>query len=368
MLEQLKQRLVRLPRRWKRLLTIAFDVLALWLSVWLAYNLRLGGIFDPRPVQVLVGAVAPVIAVPIFIRLGLYRAVIRYLPDRMLVVIAQAMFLATVGWVAVLFLTAMYGLSGVPRSVPVIYFILGTAIIAGSRFSVKRWLGVPPPPSGERGYVLIYGANEAGVQLAAALATNRRARVAGFIDDDRAFHGHDVAGYRVYPPSAIDGLVRNIGVSEIVVSMPSLPLARRQQIYESLRALPVRISTLPAITDLASGKYPVAALREIDIDDLLGRRAGSSCSMPTNSRSTRSAGGSIRRAMSRSSRCSARSPTSRWCAACSPGTASRRCSTRRPISMCRCSRAICSKGCGTTSSAPRPWHRRRWTSASAISC
>ena len=271
MLEQLKNRALGLPRPWKRAVTVAFDVVALLAVLWAAYGLRLGESFAPGWTQLLLIIAAPLIAIPIFLRMGLYRAVIRYLPERTILVIVQAMALATACWSALLFLTAMWGANGAPRSVPVLFFVLGTIVIAGSRFALKRWLGVLPPLRRKAEQVLIYGANDAGIQLASALSADGGKRVAGFLDDDPGFHGRDLVGYRVHGPDDLPALIRNTGIGEIILAMPTLSLARRQEIYATLAAYPVKIRTLPAISDLAAGKYAVGALREIDIDDLLGR-------------------------------------------------------------------------------------------------
>jgi len=271
MLERLKQWALRLPRPWKRAINVTFDVVVLLLSLWLAYALRLGRGFTPTPVQIGLALAAPIIAVPVFVRMGLYRAVIRYLPERAIVTVAQAMVLAAGGWAVVVYLTAMYGLSGAPRSIPVLYFVLGTALIGGSRFIVKRWLGVPPSRRRPTGLTLIYGANDAGMQLVSALSAQDGGRIAGFIDDDPAYQGRDLAGYRVHSPEMVGDLIANLGVSEVIISLPQATAAHRRDIYASLNNHPVKIRTLPAIADLAAGKYAVGALREIDIDDLLGR-------------------------------------------------------------------------------------------------
>jgi FlaA1/EpsC-like NDP-sugar epimerase len=270
MIEWLRRSARDLSRPWKRVVTIGFDVVALVFVLWLSYRLRLGDPFVPTVTQLGLMALAPLIAVPIFIRMGLYRAVIRYLPDRTIIVIAQAMLLTTVIWVAVLFLTELYAHAGVPRSIPVLFFTFGTLLIAASRFFVK-WSLAGEIERGPRGMVLIYGADASGVQLASALSANGSRRVAGFLDDDPSLQGRDVMGLRVYSPDAVSDLVRNLGVGEVILTIPSVSAARRSEIYHWLSDFPVKVRTLPAITDLAAGKYDVGMLRQIDIDDLLGR-------------------------------------------------------------------------------------------------
>src|SRR5690606_34287846 len=110
---------------------------------------------------------APIVAIPVFVRMGLYRTVVRYLPERAMWTILQAMLMATVAWVFLVFLSEMAGRGVVPRSVPIIYFGIGTFIISGSRFAAK-WLFLTRSTRrvADREGVIIYGAGEAGIQLA----------------------------------------------------------------------------------------------------------------------------------------------------------------------------------------------------------
>ncbi|VAW16328.1 UDP-N-acetylglucosamine 4,6-dehydratase [hydrothermal vent metagenome] len=271
MFKDIPDKLDALPRFWKRIILVAFDFFALLTVLWLAYSARLNIWFVPSFYQVVLMLLAPITAIPIFIRMGLYRAVIRYLPERAFWTIVQAMTLATLAWVAVIYLSSLTGIAGAPRSVPLIYWAMGIAIIAGSRFAAKWFLlptkagGVNSPP------LLIYGAGSAGVQLASALQTHAGRFVGGFIDDDQGLWGHDVSGIRVYGPDHVEALVANTGIKEIILSMPSINSARRQAIYAQLSKINVTLRTLPSITDLASGKYMVNQIKEIEVDDLLGR-------------------------------------------------------------------------------------------------
>lgn len=271
MLSKIRDVFSGLPRNVKRLLLIGFDAVALLVVMWSSFQLRLGGTFVPSLPQVLLMVLAPVLAIPIFIRMGLYRAVIRYLPDRAIWTIIQAMTLATLSWVAALFLAEATRLAVFPRSVPLLYLVFGTAVIAGSRFAARAVLWLPERTMGPEGGVVIYGAGAAGTQLAAALRGHGRNFVAAFLDDDSRLWGRDVAGYRVFPPANLGELVRNRGVREVILSIPSVSGQRRSEIVATLSQLPVKIRTLPAIADLVSGKYLISQLREIDIDDLLGR-------------------------------------------------------------------------------------------------
>ena len=270
MLERIGALLNGLPRIAKSLILVVFDASALMAVLWLSYALRLGGTFQPSPAQLVLMALAPAVAVPVFLRLGLYRAVIRYLPERAVWTILRAMFVATLAWVFVLFIAEATRIAMIPRSIPIFYFLLGTVVIAGARFLAKAALGSRRRPQNVRS-VLIYGAGESGQQLAGALRAQTGVRVAGFVDDDPGLKGRDVTGMRVHSPERLPELIRNLGVNEIVLTLPEIDAARRRTVVASLSALPVKLRILPAIGEIASGRYAVSRLREIDIDDLLGR-------------------------------------------------------------------------------------------------
>lgn len=273
-LEKVRDGLSGLPRALKRGLFITFDMLALFGVLWMSFAIRLAPPYaPPGPNHIWLMLLAPLIAVPVFIRLGLYRAVIRYLPERALWTMIQAMFIATLVWLGVLFIAETLRFAVFPRTVPLFYFVFGTLIVAGSRFLLKGLLQLPERNIGRSRGIVIYGAGAAGTELAEALHNTSRNYVVAFLDDDRSLWGRDVAGIRVYPPAKLEELIRNRGVHEVVLSIPSADTDRRGRIIAELNRLPVRIRTLPAISDLVSGNYRVTQLREIDIDDLLGRSA-----------------------------------------------------------------------------------------------
>lgn len=261
-----------MPRPLKRILLCVFDYAALLGVLWFSFTVRLG-VFTPTLPHILLILLAPAIAIPVFARMGLYRAVIRYLPERAIWTMLQAMGLATLSWIAALFLAEATRLAIFPRTVPLFYFLFGAIVIVGSRFIAKTLLWLPERHGGSAAGVVIYGAGSSGSQLAEALSAQSRHFVAAFLDDDRHLWGRDVAGIRVYPPDRLEELIRNRGVREVILSMPSADAASRARIVAELNRHPVKIRVLPAIADLVSGKYLVGLLREIDIDDLLGRPA-----------------------------------------------------------------------------------------------
>ena len=261
-----------LPRVWKRAIVIVFDVLALCFALWASFSLRYGIWTPPTTLdQFLVIATAPVVAIPIYIRFGLYRAVIRYLPERALWQILQATTLAAIGWVVLVFLSEMSGRIAVPRSVPVLYWVISAVLIGGSRFLAKRLLWAPMDRHKKSRPIAIYGAGESGAQLVSALRRQGEQFIVAFIDDIPALQGRDVAGIRVFSPDMLSSLVTQYGIEEVILSTPTLDTAKRQKIVASVASHGIKIRTVPSVSDLVSGKYSVTQLREIAIDELLGR-------------------------------------------------------------------------------------------------
>lgn len=267
----LRKRVLSLPRFWKRVILLGFDFAALAFVLWASFSLRYDRWELPNSLdEWLVIFSAPLIATPIFIRMGLYRAVVRYLPERALWTILKAMTLAAILWVVVAFLSAMTGRGFVPRSVPILYWTLGTLMIASSRL-VAKWVFWPSGRKAllKRPAVVIYGAGEAGTQLATSLRNSHF--IAGFLDDDPALHRRDVAGIKVFPPSHLPALVRDYGVKQVILSIPSVSAARRKELVRDISRHGIKIQSLPGITDLVTGKYLVSQIHEIEIDELLGR-------------------------------------------------------------------------------------------------
>ena len=247
------------------------DLCALSFALWASFCLRYDNWYAPQNLdQWAIIISAPLVAIPVFIRTGLYRAVVRYLPERALWTMLQAMFIATVAWVAVVFLSEMAGRGVVPRSVPIIYFGLGSFIIAGSRFTAK-WIFLPASRrlSADNRGVVIYGAGDAGMQLAQSLRSTHR--IVGFLDDNSNLHRRELAGVKVYPPNRLGALIDEYGVNDVILSIPSLTAQRRKEIVASVSQQGVKIRALPSIVDLVTGKYLVSQIKEIDIVELLGR-------------------------------------------------------------------------------------------------
>jgi FlaA1/EpsC-like NDP-sugar epimerase len=279
----MRDRLVGLRRRYKRILQICSDVLLIWAALWLAFIVRLGidRPIDPFGDYAWLFLIAPVIAIPIFIRLGMYRAVMRYFGNEALVAIFKAVSLSSL--VLGLYIYLYRADVIVPRSLVFNYWWLSLLMLGGLRLFMRQyflgdWLlaGQHVPflrQEDSLPKVAVYGGGSAGNQLVAALRMGKGMRPVAFIDDDEGIANRVIAGLKVYTSRDISLMIEETGVQEVLLAIPSASRSRRREILSALEAYPVHVRTVPGFMDLASGRVSVSDLQEVDIVDLLGRDA-----------------------------------------------------------------------------------------------
>ncbi len=268
-----REQLIALPRWAKRALLISNDFLLLSFALWAAYSLRLNTLYiPPDRVTLVLFVLAPVIGIVTFYYRGLYRLVTRYFQQEAAGRIYVTIFLAVLVWALILFLI---GLSGVPRSVVIIYGFFAAGLTRLSR-QVAGWIlesvpNVTLASLDPRQKVLIYGAGTAGLELLRALNDSKDYRPIAFVDENDSLWGQRINKLKVYRPDKIAKLIQRDGVKEIFLAIASASRQQRRSVIRSLEDYPVTVKTLPALEDIASGKVEVSDLRPIDVEDLLGR-------------------------------------------------------------------------------------------------
>jgi FlaA1/EpsC-like NDP-sugar epimerase len=259
-----------LPRFQKQLLAVTADLLLLPLTFYLCVLLRYDA-STPQLFQTYFWMIvsAPLISIPIFIRLGLYRAVIRFIDQKIVYVVVLGVTLSIVCMAALATFTHTVHLS---RGVFGIYWVSAILYVIASRFLARGYL-LKMNDRGDAVRVAIYGAGHSGMQLASALRGGHDYRPVALVDDNKELHGATIAGVKVWPPSALPRLVEEKQIKEILLAMPSLRKAEQKAILERLEPLKVKIKVTPPIASLVNGELRVQDIRDIEIEDLLGRDA-----------------------------------------------------------------------------------------------
>ena len=251
---------------------ILADSVFLILILLFSFSLRLGYWYWPEDTNLLLAIFsAPVIAFLIFVKFGLYRAIIRFIGFRTVWAIAQAVSIYAVIWGVIGFMIAV---EGIPRSVILINWALTLLVIGGLRLSA-RWLFLETYNSSnsKRKNVVIYGAGSAGRQLSIALMQSKEYNPVAFLDDESKIHGHSINGLEIVSSSNLNRLINEKNVAEILLAIPSISRVRRNEIISFLESYPVLVRSLPGVAELAQGKVKVTDLHGISIEDLLGRDA-----------------------------------------------------------------------------------------------
>jgi FlaA1/EpsC-like NDP-sugar epimerase len=260
-----------LPRLTKRLLVFGVDASLCIFTVWAAYYLRMGYVVPLNGEPLIAVSISLILALPIFVGSGLYRAIFRYSGWAALLTVARACLIYGIAYASII---VTMGFQGVPRTLGFIQPILLLLCIGFVRALASYWLGSSYRQQLKLGAVprvLIYGAGSAGRQLAAALRNSHQMRVVGFIDDDHELHGQVLNGVPIYDPSEITSLAISLTVSDVLLALPSVSRQRRNAILELISRSKLAVRTLPSVTDLAKGRVTASDIKELDIEDLLGR-------------------------------------------------------------------------------------------------
>jgi len=265
----MQSRVLEWPRWAKRLVVVALDIVLALFATWISYALRIDQYGWATGAQWWVYFLAPVLSIPIFIRIWLYRAIFRYTGHAALV----ATVLAVLLYACILFVILLWmQWPGVPRSLGILQPLVFLFLVGGSRAVARFWLAdLGSSRVKLEGRLLIYGAGTAGVQTASALRLSQQYALLGFVDDDPTKAGRSINGVPVFSPLEVTQVIARQGVTDILLALPSVSRDRRNTILESLAHLPVHVRTLPGLSDLASGRVTVQDFHELDVEDLLGR-------------------------------------------------------------------------------------------------
>jgi FlaA1/EpsC-like NDP-sugar epimerase len=263
-------RIHQLSRRKKQWLAMASDMIALPVALWSAIALRLGEL-TPAVASFWPAFLTTVlVGIPVFVRLGLYRQVVRYMGNYAAVAVLKG---ATVTAIALAVVAYMVPLRGFPRSVPIIFWLLTLVYVAGTRFAVRGYILWLMRQVRTQQPVVIYGSGTNGVELAHALSQRGDHSVVAFLDDDKSLVGRTIDGVRVHAPGALAEILEATNAREVLVAVPSTAVTERRRIIEFLEPFAVRVRLIPDLVDLMSGRTTLANTRDVRVEDVLGREA-----------------------------------------------------------------------------------------------
>ena len=266
------EKMIQLPRNIKQALLLMLDIAFVATALWSARALRYWQTdVVPLPIgatEITIAAVTMVLSAMIFLRLGLYRAVIRFMGQQAVWAIIRGVSYSTMVLGACIFFLQPAPLS-VPRSLPFIYWGMALVLVGGTRLLVRAYYQDKLYSACDK--VIIYGAGESGRQLLTALNQGDQFRAVYFVDDDERTHGSVINGVQVESPARLPELIEEHDIAQLLLALPSISQERRRHIINKLVNLPVYVRTVPRFIEILRGKASVEEIQDIELEDLLSR-------------------------------------------------------------------------------------------------
>lgn len=258
--------LLSASRTTKRSLTLAVDACFVTISFWLALFIRLDttSVIVQTEFWAVLAVILPV-SIFIFVKLGLYRAVLRYMSSKAVWAIVAGTALST----ATIVLIAFFSTIAIPRTMPLIYAALILLSVGGARLILRAL--ITQFAGSKKRAVVVYGAGSAGRQLANGLTAGPEYYVSAFIDDDKSKQGSVIQGIRVVSIRELRALINEDKAHKILLALPSASRSRRNQIISELEHLSIKVQTIPGIKDMVEGNAIGDEIVDVEIEDLLGR-------------------------------------------------------------------------------------------------
>ena len=264
-------RFLALSRNQKRAIMLLADFIFLPAALWSAYALRFANPFDwqyLKPALPLFFLI-PFVGLFVFMRLGLYRAVVRFMGNQAV----WSVFYGTVILALALYALAFFlNIEPFPRSIPINFALVAMVYVGGSRLLVRHYYQRMVGRFSNRIPVAIYGAGGAGVQLALSLDSSSEYNPVVFLDDSPQMFKANVAGRRVYGPDSLNALIEVKGIEQVLLAVPNATVTERRRIVQRLSEFPVRVQTIPSMPEIIQGRS-VDALADVGPEDLLNRES-----------------------------------------------------------------------------------------------
>lgn len=255
-------------RSTKRTVSLLYDAFAITMALYFAICLRLGTFtFEITSKELISLVVTIIVSVAVFIRLGLYRAILRYMTLPAVATIVTGVCISGLALAA----SSFFARSAIPRSVPLIYISTALLFIGTPRFFIRSIVSLLYKNKDDsKESVIIYGAGYTGHQLALSLSTTPFKPVA-FIDDNPKLKGSIVAGLKVYRPKHLMQLAKEHSANKVLLALGNASRSERMGVIKKLEPLSINVQTIPDLNDVLTGKAKIEDIKDVEIDDLLGR-------------------------------------------------------------------------------------------------
>ncbi|MFP3546383.1 nucleoside-diphosphate sugar epimerase/dehydratase [Rhizobium sp. SIMBA_035] len=273
MFDKSTQLILAFPRPAKRVIALLFDACLCILTVWIAFCFRFNDWYALSGVQFLTIPISLVIALPLFITFGLYRAIFRFMGWAAFSTIIKCVLIYGLVYMVIF---TIISVPTVPRTVGILQPMLLLLTVGLSRFVARYFLyDAYSEILSEAAPIrtLVYGAGSQGRQLVSALGHSAEFKVVGFLDDDKGLKGMSLNGVKIYSPDKIEKVCGDLEVKTVLLALPQIDRSRRNEIIERLRSAKVAVRTVPDISALATGQAQLTDLQDLDVEDLLGRTA-----------------------------------------------------------------------------------------------
>ena len=265
----MKEQLTNLSRRQKQALMIMSDVIILLLAIWLSFALRLGVLWPDKILSNLwIFLIIPLVSIPLFIRFGLYKSVLKFMGAKVIVTAFQSITITSlfVGFAMMIFREA-----DMPRTVILIFWFVSSILIIIMRFLYKGYLYSWDNFVNDRKPTIIYGAGSAGAQIVESLRKNHEYAPIAFIDDEKSKQGTFINFTRIHPFSDLKDIIKKRKVKAILLAIPSLSEQRKRDLLKKLSKYPVEVKLLPSLSEIVSGRVSIENIRHVQVEDILGR-------------------------------------------------------------------------------------------------
>lgn len=261
--------LVSLSARSKVVVMVGGDALFLPLCMLLAVSLRLGSLPAALEAEPGIQWLMALLTLPVLAVAGLYRTVVRYIDLKVLATASAALAAAVLIEFAVAF---MMDAQMVPRAALLIFWFVSFAYVVTSRFLARKLLRLGLRHAGRpRIRTAIFGAGDAGAQLAQSMQFSPEYKAVCFLDSRADLRNKTIAGVTVYSPDALLEAIERHDVEQIVVAIPSASAAQKRQLIARLEPAGLPVKILPGLVELVNGNASVSDIRNLDVADLLGR-------------------------------------------------------------------------------------------------